>query len=101
MPELSNAKWERFVQEYLVDMNGAQAAIRAGFAVGGAKERAYQLLSDEGVAARLRELIDARAWRTEITADRVLRELAVIGFADMADFATWGAGGATPGQSGF
>lgn len=93
MPELSNPKWEAFAREYLVDFNGAQAAIRAGYSANAAKQKGSELLGTDIIGERVRELIEARSWRTEITADRVLRELAVIGFADMADFVTWGSGG--------
>lgn len=89
MPELSNPKWEAFAREYLVDFNGAQAAIRAGYSSNGAKQKGSELLGTDVIGERVRELIEARSWRTEITADRVLREWAVIAFSDISDFASW------------
>ena len=80
-------KQERFVEEYLVDLNATQAAIRAGYSPKRASEQAYQLLQkttvQEAIQAKKRE----REWRTQITQDAVLRELAAIGFARSTDYA--------------
>lgn len=75
-------KQQRFVDEYLIDLNATQAAIRAGYSAKRASEIAYQLLHkttvQEAVAVK-RKAIEAR---TEITQDRVLREYAKIAFMD-------------------
>ena len=42
------ARQERFVAEYLIDLNATQAAIRAGYSQKRASEMAYQLLGQEG-----------------------------------------------------
>jgi phage terminase small subunit len=81
---------QRFVEEYLVDLNGQQAAIRAGYSKHTAKNVACQLLRRADVAAAVRQGIEARSERTHITADRVLRELARIGFADIGRIVDWG-----------
>lgn len=75
-----------FVAEYLKDLNGAAAAIRAGYEKRSASVRAARLLARPDVQAQVKSAMDARAARTEITADKVLRELAKIGFANMADY---------------
>ncbi len=77
---------EQFCQEYLVDLNGTQAAIRAGYSKKTANEQASQLLAKLNIGDRVAELQAKRAERLEITADDVLREYARIGFADMADY---------------
>lgn len=80
-------KQERFCEEYLVDLNATQAAIRAGYSSTRASEQAYQLLQKTTVANRISELQSQQSKRTEITADRVLAELAVIAFADRTEIA--------------
>lgn len=76
----------RFVEEYLVDLNGAQAAIRAGLSAKTARQQAARLLSNVDIQAAIAAGQAARSERTEITADRVLTELAKLGFANMADY---------------
>lgn len=80
-------KQQRFVAEYLVDLNGKQAAIRAGYSPKTAEAQAARLLSNVKVQDAVRDAMAKRERRTEVTADRVLRELAAIGFYDIADYA--------------
>lgn len=81
-------KRKRFAQEYVVDLVGSAAAIRAGYSERRAKQAASDLLSDPEVQAYVQQLREAQAKRCEITADMVLAELAKIGFANMADYIT-------------
>lgn len=76
-------KKRRFVEEYLVDLNATKAAERAGYSVRSAKAAGCRLLTDVDVAALLEKAQSARSQKTGITADRVLRELALIGFSDL------------------
>ncbi len=69
------AKQEAFCQEYLIDLNGTQAAIRAGYSAKTAAEIAVENLGKPQIASRVQELMDARAKRVERTADDVLRDL--------------------------
>lgn len=71
-----------FVKEYLVDLNGAQAAIRAGYSKKAAKEQASRLLADVNIKTAIQLEMDKRAKKTEITAEMVLREIAKIAFFD-------------------
>ena len=80
------AKQARFVEEYMIDLNATQAAIRAGYSKKGASVRGAELLAIRKVADAVAEAKQARSERTEITADRVLQELAVLGFANMEDY---------------
>jgi phage terminase small subunit len=82
-------KQEAFVREYLIDLNATQAAIRAGYSPATANEQASRLLANVSVAAAVQEAKNKRAARTEITQDRVLAELAKIGFADMRKLLRW------------
>lgn len=92
MKELS-PKQERFCEEYLIDLNGTQAAIRAGYSKKTANEQAARLLANVSIASKIDELRAAQSKRTLITADRVLTELAKIAFSDMRKFSKWGPSG--------
>lgn len=67
------AKQQTFVREYLVDLNATQAAIRAGYSAKTARQIAEENLSKPDIAAAVQAGMDARAQRTEITADYVLK----------------------------
>lgn len=88
-----NDKQRRFVDEYLKDLNATQAAIRAGYSKKTAEQTASRLLSFVKVKEAIAEAMKNREKRTEITQDKVLRELAKIGFANMADYMRVGADG--------
>ena len=76
-------KQEAFFREYLIDLNGTQAAIRAGYSIKGAHVQAAQLLSNPKVQEFANKLKTERAERTEITSDRVLKEIGRLAFADI------------------
>ncbi|SOB54759.1 terminase small subunit [Pseudomonas lundensis] len=79
------AKQQRFIAEYLIDLNAAQAAIRAGYAVKGAKDQAYQLMQRPEVVAAIKEAIEARNQRVQVDADYVLNRLTEIDQMDLLD----------------
>ena len=79
------AKQQRFVVEYLVDLNATQAAIRAGYAAKGAKDQAYQLMQRPVIAAAIKEAMEARNQRTQVDADYVLNRLTEIDQMDLLD----------------
>jgi phage terminase small subunit len=81
-----NAKQKRFVEEYLIDLNATQAAIRAGYSEKTARQMGTENLAKPVISAAIEEAIAKRAERTEITQDMVLRELAKIGFSNMQDY---------------
>lgn len=70
----------------MLDGNAKQAAIRAGYSPKSAEVNGPRLLRDAQVAAAIDEERKQRSKRTQITADRVLQELALIGFARIGDF---------------
>ena len=74
---------QRFVDEYLIDLNATQAAIRAGYSPKGAEVSASKLLRVAKVSAEIAKAQAKRAERTHITQDRVLQELARIAFFDI------------------
>lgn len=80
------AKQQTFCEEYLVDLNGAQAAIRAGYSEKTARTIASELLTKPNIQDCIQQLMDKRSKSTEITAERVLQEIAKLGFANMQDY---------------
>jgi len=80
-----NPKQERFCEEYIIDLNATQAAKRAGYSEKTANEQGSQLLAILSIQERIQELIKERSEKTKITAERVLEELALIGFSDITD----------------
>jgi len=92
-------KQARFVQEYLIDLNATQAAIRAGYAPTYANRQANQLLDIPRLAEAVARAKGARAKRTEITQDMVLKELGKIAFGDQRGVMEWGADGVTLRES--
>lgn len=81
------ARQQRFADEYLVDLNGKQAAIRAGYSERTAEAQASRLLSNVKVQHYIQKRKQERVERTEITQDMVLFELAAIAFSNAADYA--------------
>ena len=81
------AKQQRFCDEYLIDLNATQAAIRAGYSERTANEQGSRLLANVSVQKYLQKRKTDRIERTEITQDMVLLELANIAFSNAADYA--------------
>lgn len=86
MPEKLTPKQEQFCREYLIDLNATQAAIRAGFSKKTATEIGYEYLRKPHIQQCLQSLKAKRAEKTEITAERVLREYAKLAFSSLGDF---------------
>lgn len=83
-------KQARFVEEYLVDLNATQAAIRAGYSADSAYAIGSMNLTKPEVAEAVAAAQKARSERTQITQDDVMRELARVGFSKMNNYAEWG-----------
>ncbi|KKK57441.1 hypothetical protein LCGC14_3054450, partial [marine sediment metagenome] len=89
------AQRRKFVHEYLVDLNGTRAAMRAGYSEKTANEQAAQLLANLSVSQaveaghqRLAELVKVRQYE-------IVREFRNLGFSDMRHFSEWGKNGVT------
>lgn len=78
-------KQQRFVDEYLIDLNATQAAIRAGYSVRTANEQGAQNLAKLSVQDAISKKMAARSRRTGVNAERVVLELAKVAFAKMTD----------------
>ena len=76
-------KQARFCEEYLIDLNATQAAIRAGYSEKTAREQAAQNLSKLNIQEKIAELKAERSKRTEITQDSVIQELAAVARAEI------------------
>jgi phage terminase small subunit len=79
-------KQGRFVEEYLRDLNGKQAAIRAGYSPKSAEVLASQILRNLKVQAAITAAQVRRSQRTEISQDTVLVELAVLAHSDITHY---------------
>ena len=67
-------KQQAFVNEYLIDLNATQAAIRAGYSERTAYASGYENLSKPQIAVAIADAFKARSERTQIDADYVLRQ---------------------------
>lgn len=76
------AKQERFIQEYLIDLNATQAAIRAGYSAKTANEQGSRLLANVKVHTRMQERMAEISRRTGVNQERIVRELARIAFVN-------------------
>ncbi|KJE27341.1 terminase small subunit [Geobacillus kaustophilus] len=80
-----NEKQKRFADEYLIDLNATQAAIRAGYSPRSAAEQASRLLKNAKVRAYIDERMAELSRRTGVNQERILRELARIAFVNAPD----------------
>lgn len=79
------AKQQRFCDEYLIDLNATQAAIRAGYSVKTANEQGSRLLAKLSIQEAIGKEMAERSKRTGINQDRVVIELAKLAFVNIAD----------------
>ena len=78
-------KQKRFVEEYLIDLNATQAAIRAGYKVDNARQTATENLAKPYISEAIEKALADRSRRTGINQDRVVQELAKIAFVKITD----------------
>jgi phage terminase small subunit len=79
-------KQRRFVEEYQIDLNATQAAIRAGYSPDTARSIGCENLTKPNISEAIAELMAARSARTKVTADQVVERLAALAFANIFDF---------------
>ncbi len=75
-------KQKRFCEEYLIDLNATQAAIRAGYSPDSARQSGSDNMNNPYIRARIDKAIAEQSKRTGVNADRVIRELAKIAFVN-------------------
>lgn len=83
VPKVLTPKLVRFVDEYLVDLNATQAAIRAGFSAKTAKQAGYRALTNVDVQSAVEAKRKELAAAVGVTRERVLQEMAKLAFSDL------------------
>jgi phage terminase small subunit len=86
--KLTNTKHQMFVDEYIIDFNAKEAAIRAGYSPKTAAQQGYRLLQDERIAEAIDEAIAKRTKRMHITQDHVLGMWWQIANADYSELSS-------------
>lgn len=81
------AKQQRFIDEYLVDLNATQAAIRAGYSEKAARVTAAKMLTNANIQTAIQKRQNELQNKLGVTQERVIQELAAIAFANGTDFA--------------
>ena len=80
MPKLTE-KQKRFCEEYLIDLNATQAALRAGYKAKTARSQGQRMLTKVDIQRHITDLMKERSDRTALTSDSVLQELSRIAMA--------------------
>jgi len=81
-----NDRQKRFCEEYLIDFNGTQAAIRAGYSVKTANEQSSQLLTKLNIQNYIKTLSEPAEKQLGITRERTMQEIGRIAFSDLRKF---------------
>lgn len=82
-------KQEVFCKEYIIDFNATRAAKLAGYSDKTACKTGSENLQKPDIQQRIKELTKDRNERTQVTADRVVQELAKIAFSNIDDLGAW------------
>ena len=88
-------KQQLFVDEFVKDWNASDAARRAGYSTRAAAAIGNENLTKPSIAAAILSKFTEIAHRNGVTQDRIVQELALVGFARMGDYAEWGPDGVT------
>lgn len=81
-----NPKQKRFCEEYVIDHNGTQAAIRAGYSKKAAAPTASEFLTNPKIQLYISDLQEQIRIRANVSADMVVEELKSLGFWSIKDF---------------
>lgn len=92
------AKQELFVKHYLIEKNASKAAKLAGY--GSPMSVCTRLLENAGISAAIKEKQAEMHQKLDINAERVLQELASVGFANISDYMDWNDGSVNLKDSG-
>lgn len=92
-------KQQLFVDEYLIDLNATQAAIRAGYSVESARDIGCENLTKPNIQQAIAEKMAERSKRTGVNQDRVVLELAKIAFVNISDVVDTDTGEILPNAS--
>lgn len=83
---IPTAKQQRFIEEYPIDFNGTQAAVRAKYSKKTAGQQATRLLKNVHIQAAIQKRVGKLTHKADVTVERVLSELSKIGFANLGDY---------------
>jgi phage terminase small subunit len=86
------AKQRRFVQEYVIDCNATQAAVRAGYSHHNADKIGPRLVGNSRVSTAIDEALREAAEKARIKGEDVLKQLASIATSNITDILQWGDG---------
>jgi phage terminase small subunit len=86
-------KQQRFVEEYCVDWNATQAAIRAGYSARTVNHNVSRMMVNDGIQAAIAARQQELAGQCAVTQERVIQELAAIAFSDIGHYCRWGPDG--------
>ena len=92
-------KQQLFVDEYLIDLNATQAAIRAGYSVDSARDIGCENLTKPNIQKVIAERMAERSRRTGVNQDRIVEELAKIAFVNIEDVVDTDTGEILPNAS--
>ncbi|WP_312697145.1 terminase small subunit [Sphingobacterium mizutaii] len=81
-------KQQRFVEEYMVDLNATQAAIRAGYSQDTAKEIGCENLTKPNIQEAIQKRKQELSEQTGVSAQRIIEEYAKIAFSDVRNILT-------------
>jgi hypothetical protein len=81
----------RFVEEFVIDWNATQAAIRAGYSKRTARQIASENLSKPDIAHAIQSRLAAMSSRAEINADQILGEIDTLSLSDVGELFDWDA----------
>lgn len=86
-------KQKLFCKEYLIDFNATRAAKAAGYSKKTAQRMGSENLSKPLLQEQIQKEMTAREYRTEVTADRVINEIALLAFSDLRHYTEIGEDG--------
>lgn len=81
-----NPKQSRFIQEYLIDLNATQAAIRAGYSKKTAGQMGFDLLKKPEIQSAIQKRRNDLAKKAEVTQERIIAEYAKLAFSNAIDY---------------
>jgi len=81
-------KQQRFCEEYIIDLNATQAALRAGYCANSVNKVGPANLVKVGIREEIQRLKSERSDRLQIEADSVVKELAIVAFSNIRDYLT-------------
>ena len=85
-PNELNAKQRKFINEYLKTGQKAKSAVRAGYSPRSAHAHASYLLRNDKIKAELERRTKQIETKSDVSKEKVLRELALLGFSNMIDY---------------